>query len=533
LDRTNRTADKVRALSEYFASAPPEDAAWALYFLIGRKIKRAIKTGLLREFVAAETHLPGWLVDESYEAVGDLAETLALLLEPNSRPCSEPLHRLVSDRVLRLKGLPPDQQRRLVISTWHELSTPQRLVWHKLITGEFRVGVQRTLVARALAVVAGVAAPIIEHRLMGHWDPTAEDFRRLLTGESHVSDPGRPYPFYLAYPLDMPLEQLGDIALWQAEWKWDGIRAELLRRHGQVLVWSRGEELVTDRFPEVVEVGAALPDGTVLDGEVLAWRDDLPLPFAVLQRRIGRTRLDAGTLSEAPCVFMAYDLLELAGEDVRHRPLQWRRGELERLIAPLIDHAPVRLSPVVLAADWNHLAQLHNESRNRHVEGLMLKRLAAGYGVGRQRGDWWKWKSEPYSIDAVLIYAQRGHGRRASLYTDYTFGVWDGGALVPIAKAYSGLSDAEIREVDAFVRAHTVERFGPVRVVEAKLVFELHFEGIQVSARHKAGIAVRFPRMANWRRDKPAEEADTLDTVRALLAAHAPAGSVAGFVQHE
>jgi DNA ligase-1 len=342
----------------------------------------------------------------------------------------------------------------------------------------------------------------------------------LLTGESHASDPGRPYPFYLAYPLDLELEQLGDLGQWQAEWKWDGIRAQLLRRQGQVLVWSRGEELVSDRFPEVLEVGCLLPEGTVLDGEVLAWKDGRPQPFAVSQRRIGRTRLNSKTLAEAASVFMAYDVLELGGGDIRAWPLERRRAELERLIAPLAQRAPVRLSPLVAAESWAQLAALHGESRERGVEGLMLKRLAAPYGVGRQRGDWWKWKIDPYSIDAVLIYAQRGSGRRASLYTDYTFGVWDGGALVPIAKAYSGLSDAEIREVDSFVRQHTVERFGPVRVVEPRLVFELHFEGIQISGRHKAGIAVRFPRMANWRRDKLAEEADTLETVRALLAAH-------------
>lgn len=525
LDRTNRTADKVRALSAYFSSAPPDDAAWGLYFLIGRKIKRAIKTGLLRELIAAETHLPDWLVDESYDAVGDLAETLALLLEPNDRSCGEPLHRLVQERVLRLKSLAPPEQRRLVTSTWHQLSTPERLVWHKLIMGEFRVGVQRTLVARSLAAVAGVPAAVMEHRLMGHWDPTADDFKRLLSGASHASDPGRPYPFYLAYPLDVPLVELGSIGDWQAEWKWDGIRAELLKRKGQVLVWSRGEELVTDRFPEAVQVGEALPDGTVLDGELLAWRGDRPLPFAVLQRRIGRTRLDATTLAEAPCMFMAYDLLEIDGDDIRQWPLAERRSRLEQVLAGLVGRVPLRISSVIAAESWDQLAQLHVESRQRHVEGMMLKRLAAPYGVGRQRGDWWKWKSDPYSIDAVLIYAQRGHGRRASLYTDYTFGVWDGGALVPIAKAYSGLSDTEIREVDAFVRSHTIDRFGPVRVVEPRLVFELHFEGIQPSTRHKAGIAVRFPRMANWRRDKPADEADTLDTVRALLAAHVPAAA--------
>ncbi len=522
MDSTTRTTEKVAALESYFQESPPEDAAWALYFLIGRKIKRAVTTRLLREWVSAETALPLWLVEESYEAVGDLAETLALLLPDNPGGTHLPLGRLIRERVLPLKVIDVPAQQALVVQTWRELDTRQRLVWHKIITGEFRIGVARTLVVRGLANFAGVTAAEMAHRVMGHWEPTAEDFTGLLTNQPHAASPGRPYPFFLAHPLESPVAELGDISQWQAEWKWDGIRAQLIRRQGEVLVWSRGEELITDRFPEIAEIGRVLPDGVVLDGEILAWRDDRPLPFAVLQKRIGRKSVGPKLLVDAPVAFMAYDLLELDGADIRGQLLGERRLQLEKLASSVHRDFRLHLSPVVPASGWPAVEQLHAEARSRHVEGLMLKRRDAPYGVGRPKGIWWKWKSQPYAVDAVLIYAQRGHGRRASLYTDYTFGVWHEGQLAPIAKAYSGLTDDEIRQVDQFIRGHTLDRFGPVRVVEPQLVFELHFEGIQISNRHKIGLAVRFPRIARWRHDKQPAEADHLDTLRALAASHAP-----------
>ncbi len=516
LDATTRTLEKVASLKAYFTVADPRDAAWALYFLIGRKVKRAVTTRLLREWVANETGLPSWLVDESYDAVGDLSETLALLLPDNAVSADLPLHQLVEERVVQVKQLDVESQRRLITRTWHELNARQRLVWHKLIMGEFRVGVARTLVVRALAEVAGVTPAEMAHRVMGHWEPSAEAYLHLVEGAGGSATPGRPYPFFLAHPLEDPLAELGAIEDWQAEWKWDGIRAQLIRRQGEVLIWSRGEELITDRFPEIAEIGQTLPDGVVLDGEILAWRDPHPLPFSVLQKRIGRKTVSAKLRVDAPVTFMAYDLLELNSQDLRKQSLSERRRQLEVLVQGIHVEFAIRLSDVVKAESWDRLESLHGEARSRYVEGLMLKRRDAEYGVGRPKGVWWKWKSQPYVIDAVLIYAQRGQGRRASLYTDYTFGVWHEGSLVPIAKAYSGLTDEEIREVDRFVRQNTLDKFGPVRVVEPRLVFELHFEGIQISKRHKAGLAVRFPRMGRWRQDKQAAEADTLDTLRSM-----------------
>jgi DNA ligase 1 len=515
LDGTTKTSVKLAALERYFRAAPAADAAWALWFLSGRKVKRAVPARRLLEWAAEAASVPEWLAAECYYAVGDLAETVALLLPSPGRGTALPLHRLVAESVVPLPALQEPEKRTRIEAVWPELDAEERLVFHKLITGSFRVGVQQTLVARALAAVAGVGTSTMAHRLMGEWQPAASDYERLLADDEGDADPSRPYPFFLAHAVEDPAA-LGAVQEWQAEWKWDGIRAQLIRRQGRTVLWSRGEEVLTERFPEIAESAKRLPDGTVLDGEILCWRDESVLPFAVLQRRIGRHAVGPKILAEAPALFLAFDVLESAGADVRSRPLHERRALLEAVVAGAGLPA-LRTSPLVDAETWAALAAVREESRGRGVEGLMLKRRDSAYGVGRRRGDWWKWKVEPYRIDAVLLYAQRGHGRRASLYTDYTFGVWSDGELVPVAKAYSGLTDAEIRRVDRFVRAHTTERFGPVRAVEPRLVFELAFEGIQESSRHRAGVALRFPRMARWREDKRPEQADTLEMVKALL----------------
>ena len=519
LDETTATNDKVAALVRYFRDAPPADAAWAVHFLIGRRPKRLIRSGDLRTWATEEAALPEWLVDESYQAVGDLAETISLLLpEPDvSGHPDRSLRYWVEERLLPLRDVEGAEQRAALVNAWRELGGRERYVFNKLITGAFRVGASARLVVRALATVSGIEDEVVAHRLMGAWEPTPELYQRLVGHDTADADRSRPYPFYLAYPLEQALESLGDPADWQAEWKWDGIRAQLVRRAGSTWLWSRGEDLLTGRFPEVESVAALLPDGTVIDGELLPWAEERALPFAQMQRRIGRKTLGRRILEEVPIVLIAYDLLEDEGRDIREEPLDFRRTRLEALVGSLPAGCAIRTSPIVAAPEWPALALARAEARDRSAEGLMLKRRASGYGVGRRRGDWWKWKVDPLSVDAVLIYAQPGSGRRAGLYTDYTFGIWDGDRLVPFAKAYSGLTDEEIRKVDAFVRRNTVERFGPVRVVKPELVFELAFEGIQRSTRHKSGIAVRFPRMARWRTDKRAEDADTIETVRALL----------------
>lgn len=567
LDATTSTNAKVAAMVDYFrdveaaaqAGRPGSraDGAWAIHFLSGGKLERLVGTGPLRLWAREEAGLPEWLFDESYHSVGDLAETIALVLDaagltrrPDEGPAEElSLARWVEERLLPLKKLDDDARRRRVTSWWRELDRAEVFLLGKLLTGALRVGVSRGLVERALAEASGLPKPAIAHRLMGRWTPSAESFAALLAPEDGSADQSRPYPFYLASPLDVPAagaaelaDSLGPADGWVAEWKWDGIRSQLVRRGGAVYLWSRGEELITERFPEIAEAAKLLPDGTVLDGEVLAFRDGAPLPFALLQKRIGRKRLTDKVLAQAPAALMAYDLLEHGGDDWRDRPLEERRDRLAELVTTVGEEPAAagvfHLSAQVGAPSWSELEKLRDGSRERSVEGLMLKRLGSPYCAGRTRGDWWKWKVDPYSIDAVLLYAQPGHGRRANLLTDYTFAVWKeppgGGAadgdeptLVPIAKAYSGLDDGEIRRLDRWLRRHTRERFGPVRSVEPVQVFELHFEGIRLSSRHKSGLALRFPRMARWRTDKLPEDADSLADVRRLLPRGAGDGPLA------
>jgi DNA ligase 1 len=517
LDETTATGEKIAALASYFGTAPPADAAWAVHFLVGRRPKRLVATPKLAAWAAEAAGIPVWLFEESHAAVGDLAETITLLLPDTGGAGDASLSHWVEQRLLPLRGQGDDVQRAEMQRAWRELDRRERLVWNKLITGAFRVGASFRLVERALAIASDVPEGVIAHRLMGGWEPTPEFFARLVAPDLRDADVSRPYPFYLAYPLEGPLERLGAAEAWIAEWKWDGIRAQLIRRAGRTFLWSRGEELLSGRFPEVEEAGALLPEGTVLDGELLPWSGDAPLPFAQLQRRIGRKALDRKILSEVPVVLVAYDLLEESGEDLRAVPFAARRARLAALLERTASAGRLVLSPAVSAVGWEAVEAARGQARAMGAEGLMLKRLDSVYGVGRRKGDWWKWKVEPYSVDAVLIYAAPGSGRRAGLYTDYTFGVWEGDHLVPFAKAYSGLTDEEIRRVDVFIRRNTLEKHGPVRVVKPELVFELAFEGIQPSPRHKSGIAVRFPRMARWRTDKRPEDADTLETVRALL----------------
>lgn len=517
IDRTTSTNEKVNALVEFFRAASPSDAAWATSFLLGRRPKRLVKTADLRRWAAELAHIPDWLFEECYAQVGDLAETIALLLPESASLDENSLAWWVESQLLPLASASPEVQHETLKNAWTRLNGSARFVFTKLITGSFRVGVSDGLVVRALAQVSGITAETIAHRLMGQWEPDASWYERLVGVETTDADWSQPYPFFLAHPLTAEPASLGDVNDWQVEWKWDGIRAQLVRRRGRTFLWSRGEELLAGRFPEIELAAEWLPDGVVLDGELMAWRDGQPRPFSELQRRLNRKSVGKKLMADVPCHLVVYDCLEVDGEDVRTLSLSERRQKVETVVGSLPSGAAIGISPVVTAQSWSDVVAARAASREAIAEGLMLKRLSSAYGVGRKVGDWWKWKVSPLTVDAVLVAAQAGHGRRSGLYTDYTFAVWDGEALVTFAKAYSGLTDAEIRDVDAFVRRNTIEKFGPVRTVKPELVFELAFEGIQLSNRHKSGIAVRFPRIARRRLDKPASEADTLDSVRALL----------------
>ncbi len=587
LDSTTSINAKVDALQAYFNAAPPVDAAWAVYFLSGGKPRQVVKTAMLRALACEAAGIEDWLFDECYQAVGDLAETIAYVLPLDFEASDLDLAGWMEERLLPLRGLSEEEIAQRIKGYWRELDSRGRFLLIKLVGGGFRVGVSKLLVQRALAAHSGIDAKRIAQRMMGYVDakvmPTAIKFEALIAQSENaiadVMDVGQPYPFFLAHQLDVSLEKfdakLGSVNDWQVEWKYDGIRGQIVKRAGQVWIWSRGEELVTERFPEIVALASALPDGTVLDGEILVWADNAPAAFALLQQRIGRKTLGKKILADAPVTFMVYDLLEANGQDIRVQAQHVRRTQLEQVLIG----SNFKLSPIERLTSWADFAALRTESRARGVEGFMLKALSSAYGTGRQkrgqeripkpenRGQspntpssllgsdpnflvsvpgpifaWWKWKIEPMTIDCVLIYAQAGHGRRASLYTDYTFAVWNRpptnkdeadavvtaieqrepakeGALqlVAFAKAYSGLTDEEFKLIDSVIRKTTLEKFGPVRSVKPTLVFELGFEGINLSPRHKSGIAVRFPRMLRIRSDKLLYEANTLDDLKTLL----------------
>ncbi|ARE40070.1 ATP-dependent DNA ligase LigC [Rhodovulum sp. P5] len=516
LDGTTKTNPKVEALAAYFAEAPEDDRLWTVALLSGRRPKRAVTTTRLREWAAERAGIPLWLFEECYPVVGDLAETIALLLPPAAGQSTARL----SDWMQAIRDLATVEEparKARILEAWDSLNGTERFLFNKLITGGFRVGVSQKLMTRALARATGIEETELAHRLMGDWTPATTTWGQLIEAPDPDARKATPYPFYLAYQLEDAPEALGPPSDWFAEYKWDGIRGQLVVRGGAHFVWSRGEELMTDRFPDLAPARDFLPEGTVLDGEILAWADDRPLPFAALQKRITRKTVPKKLLAEAPVVFRAYDLLEADGQDIRQTPLADRRARMEAILGDVPATAPLSPSPLLPFDDWAQLVALRGGARKIGAEGVMLKRKAAPYLSGRKKGDWWKWKLAPLTVDAVMIYAQAGHGRRATLYTDFTFAVWDGDELVPFTKAYSGLTDAEFREITAWVRKNTLQRFGPVRQVKPEHVFEIAFEGIQESPRHKSGIALRFPRMARWRRDKPVAEANTLEDLKALL----------------
>lgn len=524
LDQTTKTNAKIDALANYFSASDAADALWAVALLTGKKPKRTVKTSELKLWSMELAGVSEWLFEESYHVVGDLAETITLLLPASETQTDYSLSGMMA-LLKTLDTKTEDQRKNIIQEIWMQLSTTERFVFNKLITGSFRVGVSQQLVIKALAKNYKLVESNVAHRLMGKWVPETSTLENLLFNTDSEEDLSKPYPFYLAYQLDVPLETLGNISDWQIEYKYDGIRGQIIVRLGELFVWSRGEELMTDKFPEFEMLKEALPDGTVIDGEILPFSGDEPMPFHIMQTRIGRKNLSKKNLADAPLAMMCYDLLEYKGTDVRPLPMSERRKMLENLIKEVREKNPasaavLKISPVFACQTAEEMIVLRGASRERMCEGLMLKHKDSLYEAGRRRGKWWKWKIDPLSVDGVLIYAQRGHGRRADLYTDYTFAVWSGDELVPFTKAYSGLTDKELVEVDSWIKKNTKEKFGPVRSVTPELVFEIAFEGINPSPRHKSGVALRFPRILRWRKDKSIKDAnhkeDLLDLIQQL-----------------
>jgi DNA ligase-1 len=514
---------KIKALEDYFNSAPEADRIWVIAIFSGRRPKRAMSTAMLREACIQITGTPVWLFEECYHTVGDLAETIALLLpkqtnfDENEKSLSWYLNQL------HLLGSETDENKwAFVQHAWNNMSSDEIFVFNKLFTGGFRIGVSQKLMVNALAKATGQEPAVIAHRITGKWDPAISNWEELLYSSSNENDLSKPYPFYLAYAVETDPSELGNIHDWQAEWKWDGIRGQLIKRQDEFFIWSRGEELLTAQFPELHALAMQLPNGVAMDGELIVLNPNAapkhiePLPFSLLQTRISRKNISKKQLIEAPVSFIAYDLLEYDYKDIRDTTLRDRRSLLQQMIQEL-DHPLLKLSPVIEANNWDALALQRSDARQNGSEGIMIKKKDAVYQVGRKKGDWWKWKIDPLTIDAVLIYAQKGHGRRSNLYTDYTFAVSDGEKLVPFTKAYSGLTDKEFAAVDAFVKRNAIEKFGPVRTVKPELVFEIAFEGIAASKRHKSGVALRFPRMSRWRQDKKLADINSLEDLKKML----------------
>ncbi|HEY6955787.1 MAG TPA: ATP-dependent DNA ligase [Flavisolibacter sp.] len=518
LGTSTKTNDKLDALVDYFSVADDKDKVWVIAIFSGRRPKRAVNTTQLATYAVEMINLPFWLFEESYHVVGDLAETITLLLpektstEENTKPLNYYIEKLKT-----IEKESEEVRKQFILESWMEMNYAERFVFNKLITGGFRIGVSQKIMVNALGKTVQLEPSVIAHRISGNWDPSTISFNELLSEHATVTDWSKPYPFFLAYAIEQNnIEELGDPKDWQVEWKWDGIRGQMIKRNGELFVWSRGEELMTDKFPEYHSLQKLLPDGLALDGEIIPSVDKKPLPFALLQTRIGRKNVTKKQLQEAPIAFFAYDLLEFDGEDWRNKPLEERRAKLEEVVAT-VNHPTLVISPIVAFDSWEELTELRRGSREMGAEGFMLKRKHSTYQVGRKRGDWWKWKIDPLVIDCVMIYAQKGAGRRSNLYTAYTFAVKDGDQLVPFTRAYSGLTDKEFAEVDAFVKRNSLEKFGPVRTVKPELVFEIAFEGIAASNRHKSGVALRFPRINRWRKDKKPDEINTLEDLKKML----------------
>jgi DNA ligase-1 len=514
LDGMTKTGDRIDRMSAYFKGADDKDAGWAAWFLAGNRIKGVVRTGELREWVAHRANLPLWLLEESYERVGDLAETISLLVRGNPEAVPMSLSEIVEQILYPLVSADSIERQNILLNIWNQLRPIDLLPFHKLLTGGFRIGVSRGNLCKALAVVADLAPAVISQRISGDWDPRVRAYERIV-GEERAEDTWcRPFPFCLASPLQEEPAILGNPKDWWAEWKWDGVRCQLLSEEGRGMLWTRGDESACESFPELLEMIPHLPKGLVLDGEILAWGAEGMRSFNRLQKRLGRKQPGPALLKKEPVQFMAYDLLKFEGKDLRELTFEERRKRLEKLISSLPAGFPIRISPRVTAESWEDLAKCRLESRDRGVEGLMLKRMDSVYSSGRVKGDWYKWKVDPFVADMVVVGAQLGHGKRANLYSDYTLAVLDEkGEFVTVAKAYSGITDEELKEIDRYVRKNITGKFGPVRSVRPGIVFEVAFEGARSSGRHKSGVALRFPRIQSWRRDKEPDEVDSLNNL--------------------
>lgn len=515
LESTNKTNAKIDAMVHYLHTAPENDKLWFLALFTGKRPKRPVNTNLLKHWALEITGLPEWLFLESYSSVGDLGETLSLILPPPVNDIQKSLSQWMTE-LISLKYQTDDEKKTYVTESWNGLDYTERFIFNKLIGGSFRIGVSKKLLISALSKYSEIDSSQLMHSIMGKWNVDEMNFEDLISGININPDNSKPYPFCLAYPLEKEIQDLGIPEDWQVEYKWDGIRGQLIKRNGEIFIWSRGEELVTPQFPELLNALETFEGNFVIDGEILAVLNDEVLNFNELQKRLNRKTITPKMLREIPVKAFVYDILEFNNEDLREKPLSERRQILEKLLLANPSESII-ISEMIAFDKWESLIEVREKSRENNSEGLMLKLKNSSYHTGRKKGEWWKWKVDALTIDAVLIYAQKGSGRRSGYYTDYTFAVKKDNQLVTIAKAYSGLTDKEIMEVSRFVTKNAIEKFGPVRTVKPELVFEIAFEGIGFSNRHKSGVALRFPRIVRWRRDKKIDEIDDIEEVKKLI----------------
>ena len=527
LDSNNSNNKKIDLLINYFLSNSALNNSWTIFLLIGKSNKRFISGKSLREYYSIIYKLPIWLIDICHQKVGDSAEVISLLLsnkiDKKSKDIS--LNNLIKNKLPELLKISEEEKVEMIKYYWEIIPKENLLVFNKILTGSFRIGVSKGLVRKSLSKMLNMDESIISHRLMGQFIPSAKTYNFIISKKFHQKELGyKPYPFQLANPLDIQVKDL-NLDDYQFEWKYDGIRGQIVKRRKNITIWTRGEELVNNSFPELVNLISLINDDFVIDGEILIWnsKKDCPDDFGLLQKRIRRNSPSNKILKDLPISFITYDLLELNGKDLRENILSIRREILEKLYSSWKEKSTdpyfhkLKITKLIKVFDWYDIEKKKNNSRSLNTEGLVIKNKNSKYLPGRKRGNWWKYKVDPMQLDAVLIYAKGGSGKRADLYTDYSFALWKDKELTKFANAYSGLTNEEIKELDKWIRKNTLNKFGPVRSVKPFFVFEISFENIQFSSRHKSGIAVRFPRITKWRKDKNIHEADTLENAYKLM----------------
>lgn len=514
LESTANAREKMAALTVYFQDAPPPDAIWAIRLLLGWKPSRIATSQTLRRWARECVQFPDWLFEESCAAVGNLLETLALLIPLPDTPGDVPLHVRMQRDLLPLRDLTENEQRAAVSAAWTQMDAQQRFVWNTLLTGGFRPHVSEKTLIRALSAWRGLPTTVLACRLKQEWEPTVAGYRALFSHDIAALDSSQLYPFQRWYEEPPARGASGAIGDWRIDWHRNGMRAQLIKRGSSVFLWSDDHVIVNDTFPEICEAMAAMTDGTVLDGVITAWSADGPLHRAELERRMKRKRLTKKFKHEVPVRYWVYDLLEIQGEDVRTQPFRQRIHQAAGII-PTEVGSVIHLAEPLEAASWHRLHALRNDARRHGADGVLLRRWTASACPSTRKADQWRvWKADPLTAPVVLVYVQALNAASGQRSVEGTFAAWDGGDLVPVAKTSAGFSDEDVNAIEEFAKQHTVERFGPVRSLKAELVFTLAFDSVSLSTRRKSGLVLHHPRVAGRLLDASIHDAERIAILR-------------------